>query len=536
MRTRVRKAVGMDLSSERRLEIFVGATRRDLGPARTAVINAILEKGHIPSGMELWAAGNRPPLDVIARYLKRCDAHILMVGARYGSPVLGREGLSYTEWEYQQSRGKRPILPFVYDAQSLKAARAKEVDKNERTKLSIDRLDRLRTDLLKTKYVKEFSNSRSGINKLQKDAILAIDDLLRSADMPIDAGWIRGDSPEARTARDIADNPFLNRELAQLKRFSTLGFRVRVDVGSKEAIAKAFWWHMQGRIRRHHYNTLFFESGSTCAYLSDQFVRGVVSEQDGSDHWHIRTNNVLSLIHFDLHTSIDAARFPGGIPDPEDRYGAIFPSEWRHLHEPYPDRPQKLHDGERDAVMEIRKAFHQLATTGDRRGTRRRHKETPLVFAAASGLDLTNRIEHFRGPHVGSHPNMLFKRAIFASGCPVVLCVSAEKLGNEFRRGRCYPVFGPDEPWLAAIKRYPIAVCVGYEWPKTSRATGDISGAELRRRNRPEYIVQCLKSLGFTLPYFHSSSRIGGGGGLPARDVGALMYANRAFEQCIPKD
>jgi hypothetical protein len=99
----------MNLTSERKLEIFVGATNRDLGAARTAVINAILEKGHVPSGMELWAAGNRPPLDVIARYLKRCDAHILMLGARYGSPVGGRDGISFTEWDYQQSRDHRPL-------------------------------------------------------------------------------------------------------------------------------------------------------------------------------------------------------------------------------------------------------------------------------------------------------------------------------------------------------------------------------------------------------------------------------------------
>jgi hypothetical protein len=37
--------------------------------------------------------------------------------------------------------------------------------------------------------------------------------------------------------------------------------------------------------------------------------------------------------------------FPGGIPDPEDKYGAIFPPEWHHLLEPFPDTPRSLHDG-----------------------------------------------------------------------------------------------------------------------------------------------------------------------------------------------
>jgi hypothetical protein len=526
----------MSLKAARKLEIFVGATRRDLGPARAAVINAILETGHIPSGMELWAAGNSPPLDVIAEYLERCDAHILVVGARYGKAVPGHNGMSYTEWELRQSKDKRPILTFVYDAESLKQAREQEIDDNERKEDQIKRLDDLRTELLDTKYVKEFSIAKGGVNKLQRDVILAIDDLLQSSDVHEDAGWIRGDSDAARTARDIANNPFLDRELTQLRRFSTLGSRVGLDTGSKEAVAKAFWWHMKGRIRRRQYKTLFFESGSTCAYLSDEFVKTVVSEQDGSDGWHIRTNNVLSLIHFDLHTSIDAARFPGGIPDPEDKYGAIFPSDWKNLHEPYPDVPRDLYDGERKAVAAIRKAFRQLAAKGDRSAAHRRSKEKttasmPLVFAAASGLDLTNSTEHFRGPHVGSHPNMLFKRAIFASACPVVLCVSAEKLGNPFRHGRCYPVFGPDEPWANAVKRYPIAVCVGYEWPKVSEPTPEIPAADLELRNRPDYITECLTSLGFTLRYFHADPQ----SGQTRPGTGALMYANEKFERCIPR-
>lgn len=490
-----------------KLQIFVGATRRDLGAARQAVITAILEKGHIPSGMELWAAGNRPPLEVIASHLERCDAHILMVAARYGSPIEAPDGISFTEWEYRQSINKRPILPFVYDGASLSEARKRETDKRERLPATREKLDKLRADLLATKYVKEF-RARNGLGELQKDAILAIDELQRSDDIPTNAGWIRGDSAEARTVRDIANNPFLRRELEQLRRFSTLGIRVGLDVGSKDAIAKAFWWNMQGRIRRRKHFSLFFESGSTTAFLSDEFVRAVVPGE-GAHRWHIRTNNVLSLIHFDLHTSIDAARFPGGIPDPEDKYGAIFPNEWRELHEPFPQTPRPLHQGEKEAVEEMRKVFNQLGSRSDKpRPDNGLGTAVPtehsllLVLAAASGLDLDNPVQHLRGPHVGSHPNMLFKRAIFASGCPVVLFLSAEKLGNSFRKGKCYPVFGPDEPWAAAVKKYPLAVCVGYEWPKKSAPTPGLTLKELEERNRPEYILDCLKKLGFRVQYF----------------------------------
>ena len=519
--------------SPRKLEIFVGATQRDLGAARQAVINAILQKGHIPSGMELWAAGNRPPLEVIEKHLARCDAHILMVGARYGSPIKEPDGISFTEWEYLQSVKKRPILPFLFDSKSLKNERRHEKDNRERLPATRRELDRLRSELLSTKYVKHFRACLAGIGELQKNAVLAIDELVGADEVPANAGWIRVDSPEARTVSDIANNPFLVRELGQLRRFTTLGIRVSLDVGSKEAMAKAFWWNMQGRIRRHRYFSLFFESGSTTAFLSDEFVHTVVSGE-GMHPWHIRTNNVLSLIHFDLHTPIDAARFPGGVPDPDDRYGAIFPNEWRVLHEPFPETPRSLYEAESTAFREMREAFTKLGSSSSHSGSGHGQATTSddgngslLVLAAASGLDLDNRIQHFRGPHVGSHPNMLFKRVIFTSGCPVVLFLSAEKLGNSFRKGRCYAVFGPDEPWLTAVRKYPLAICVGYEWPKKSNPTPGITQKELERRNNPDYIRTCLEKLGFRSLCFD--------GGFPPNydaaklGTGAMMYANQEF-------
>jgi len=511
----------MNTQFTRKLEIFVGATRRDLGAARQAVINAILMKGHIPSGMELWAAGNQPPLEVIARYLERCDAHILLVGAHYGSLIEGPDSISFTEWEYQQSKGKRPILPFLFDSQSLRRARSNERGLKRRIKEHSERLDLLRAELLKTKYVKEFSNDPKRLGELQKEAILAIDELLQSDDVPLNAGWIRGDSTEARTALDIANNPFLKRELDQLRQFSTLGSRVGLDVGSKEALANAFWWNMQGRIRRHEYFHLFFESGSTIAYLSDEFVRLVLTSNQDAEGWHIRTNNVLSLVYFGLHTPIDASRFPMGIPDPDDKYGAIFPNEWRLLHEPPPKRPRKLYPKEKKAVDDMRDAFNKVPGR-------------QLVLAAASGLDLDNKVQNFRGPHVGSHPNMLFKRSIFTSGCPVVLFISAEKLGNPFRLHRCYSVFGPDEPWKEAVIKYPMAVCVGYEWPKQSKATPGISSQEVEHRNNASYIRDSLHKLGFNVDYFV--------GGFPPTHVfgkfrtEALLCANEKFAKLIPNE
>lgn len=504
---------------DRKLEIFVGATKKDLAVARQAVINVILEKGHIPSGMELWASGTLPPLERIEQHLKRCDAHIILVGGRYGSLVDGSP-FSFTEWEYDQSNGKRPILPFIYDQESLNEARKVEEDEQERKPDHKRKLDRLREMIKKTKYAKEFNRDPNRLGELQKNAILAIDELLRSWEVDEKTGWIRGDSEEANRYRAIISNPFLRRELDQLRKFSKLGQRVSLDVGSKEAMARMFWRDMQGRIRRNQLFHLFFESGSTVAYLADQFEKTTLMANEVHT-WQIMTNNVLSVVHFDLSTPIDVSRFPTGIPDPDDPYGAIFPNEWRGLYEPPPKRPRVLHFGESAAVEKMRKKF---CNDGGK---------NQLVLAAASGLDLDNKQKHFRGPHVASHPNMLFKRAIFTSGCPVVLFISAEKLGDPFDVGRCYPVFDSKLPWTDVIQNFPLAICIGYEQPKRSKTASRIPPEVIEKRNRPDLIRERLFSLGFQAEYLDGDL-------VPAppgmAGVGAIMFGNQKFAVSIPND
>ena len=49
-----------------KLSVFVGSPKLDLEKVRHAIIHAILEAGHIPDGMELWASDARPTLKTIA--------------------------------------------------------------------------------------------------------------------------------------------------------------------------------------------------------------------------------------------------------------------------------------------------------------------------------------------------------------------------------------------------------------------------------------------------------------------------------------
>jgi hypothetical protein len=100
------------MSGDRRYQIFVSSTFRDLLEERQAALQAILEMGHIPSGMEIFPAASETPWELIAKIIDDCDYYVVIVGGKYGS--IEQDGVSYTEKEYDlaQERGK-PTLGFL---------------------------------------------------------------------------------------------------------------------------------------------------------------------------------------------------------------------------------------------------------------------------------------------------------------------------------------------------------------------------------------------------------------------------------------
>ena len=46
------------MAAKKKLQVFVSSTYNDLKEERQAAVEAILKAGHIPAGMELFAAGN----------------------------------------------------------------------------------------------------------------------------------------------------------------------------------------------------------------------------------------------------------------------------------------------------------------------------------------------------------------------------------------------------------------------------------------------------------------------------------------------
>lgn len=98
-----------------RYQIFLSSTFRDLRDERQAVLEAILELGHFPAGMEIFPAADATPWELIRSIIEDSDYYVLIVGGKYGST--GPEGISYTEMEFNLALElKKPILAFIHDA------------------------------------------------------------------------------------------------------------------------------------------------------------------------------------------------------------------------------------------------------------------------------------------------------------------------------------------------------------------------------------------------------------------------------------
>jgi len=111
------------MNHERKLQVFISSTYTDLREERQAAVEAVLDAGHIPAGMELFSAEDKSQMRVIERWIDESDAYMLILGARYGS-IEPQTQRSYThlEYEYASKKGK-PLFAVVIEETFLEAYR-----------------------------------------------------------------------------------------------------------------------------------------------------------------------------------------------------------------------------------------------------------------------------------------------------------------------------------------------------------------------------------------------------------------------------
>lgn len=141
----------------KKLQVFVSSTYTDLIEERQAAVQAILDAGHIPAGMELFKAG-KSQLKTIYKWIDESDVYILILGGRYGS-LEDESKLSYTELEYRYTLAKdMPVFAIVLDDSYLFKKAASMSRNAVFEKDNIEKYNKFK-DYVMTKIVKFVSNT-----------------------------------------------------------------------------------------------------------------------------------------------------------------------------------------------------------------------------------------------------------------------------------------------------------------------------------------------------------------------------------------
>lgn len=172
---------------EKKYQVFISSTYTDLIEERQKAVEAILNAGHIPAGMELFHAGDETQKDLISEWIEDSDIYVLILGGRYGS--LDTDGMGYTHWEYEKAKelGK-PIFSLVLTEDYLN--KKVEAKKLKATDLSYydEKLVNFRNEVM-SKIVSNIDN----IVQIEAEIIKSINRIIKKRGNDLE-GWIKGSS------------------------------------------------------------------------------------------------------------------------------------------------------------------------------------------------------------------------------------------------------------------------------------------------------------------------------------------------------
>jgi hypothetical protein len=146
------------MAQKKKLQVFVSSTFSDLQEERQAAVEAILTAGHIPAGMELFAAGDESQMNVIKRWIDESDVYMLILGGRYGS-IEPKTQKSYTQLEYEYAVEKNKSLFAVVIDEKYLEKKIKKFGSSVIEKDHSEKLNSFRKQIL-TKMVRFFSDPK----------------------------------------------------------------------------------------------------------------------------------------------------------------------------------------------------------------------------------------------------------------------------------------------------------------------------------------------------------------------------------------
>lgn len=486
------------MSNETKYQIFLSSTYKDLKNERKALIQQTLDEGHIPSGMEMFSAGDEEDLKVIHRAIDQCDIYVILVGYRFGS-IKDDKSFTQIEFNYAREAGK-PILAFLLDEGDLKRERdnlkkTKNPDKKFDKQLKNFRVEVTEIDKKKHQHRLVRTFKKGNPSELKALFSIALNSLIKQQDNKIH-GWIKANE-ELLSLGLVSGNPFIREIIERLKKYDVLTERSIENVKLKKGMASYFLDQCFAPIMDLGVRDFFFESGSTIAYLSSEFSERLSDPagQNVMNQLSIKTNNILTYLEFVLTKNIKIILRPSGTP--ENKYGATFGDLTLLLEYKNPPDPDPVTSYVKDAINKMAKHIKE-------------NGNQLILFGTASAINI-NQSKFPIGPHGGSYYNKLFKRALLKTNCPLVLFVDSTKFDIPFKESHCFSICDSDMKWEQVCKTVPLALCVGC---KTNK-------------KRVEIIEQ-LKKYGFTFINPVDSSK--------NYDCFPLLVSNKLFYDFISKE
>lgn len=187
---------------DKKYQIFISSTYKDLIEPRSKVIESILSLYHFPIGMEMFSAADDEQWDIIKETIDSSDFYIILVGGRYGSTT--DEGISYTEKEYDYAKEIGvPILSFVKHDNVPTTPEERESDSE-----MIRKIDAFKAKVTANKMCEFWRNSDELALKVNTA-------LTKSFNRKKRVGWIRGDSVSEEASKELLALSRENRELKE---------------------------------------------------------------------------------------------------------------------------------------------------------------------------------------------------------------------------------------------------------------------------------------------------------------------------------
>lgn len=119
---------------QKKYQVFVSSTFKDLQEERQEVIKALLELDCFPASMEFFPSTDDDQWTLIKQIIDDCDYYLVIIGGRYGS--LSVEGISYTEKEYRYALDiGKPIIAFLHEDPDSLPKNKSELDAAAQEKL-----------------------------------------------------------------------------------------------------------------------------------------------------------------------------------------------------------------------------------------------------------------------------------------------------------------------------------------------------------------------------------------------------------------